>query len=183
MTDLIAKYEKEKEKDMNPEEIKIDDIPTTMEELKAYEAKFGTQSMRDSAQVTDASSEEEIKEEMKRQKEAFLANVPSNEAMKEKVIEQLKSIYDPELPVNIYDLGLIYDIECWTDEVSGLKKCKVIMTLTSATCSMSEVIVDLVKSIPARLEYLESMDVELVFDPPWSQEKMSDEAKLTMGLL
>ena len=168
---------------MNPEEIKIDDIPTTMEELKAYEAKFGTQSMRDSVTSSGASSEDEIKEAMQKQKEAFLAKLPSDEAMKEQVIEQLKTIYDPELPVNIYDLGLIYDIDCWTDEVSGLKKCKVIMTLTSATCSMSEVIVDLVKSIPARLEYLEELDVELVFDPPWSQEKMSDEAKLTMGLL
>jgi len=167
----------------DPNDIKIDDIPTTMEELKAYEAKFGTQSMRDSIKESGASSEDEIKEQMKKQKEAFLAKVPDDEAMKEQVVEQLKTIYDPELPVNIYDLGLIYDIDCWTDEESGLKKCKVVMTLTSATCSMSEVIVDLVKSIPARLEYLEDLDVELVFDPPWSQEKMSDEAKLTMGLL
>ena len=166
---------------MNPNDIKIDDIPTTMEELKAYEAKFGTQSMRDAAPA--GGSEEEIKKEMQKQREAFLAKVPSDEKMKEQIVEQLKNIYDPELPVNIYDLGLIYDIECRTDEVSGLKRCKVTMTLTSATCSMSEVIVDLVKSIPARLEYLESLDVDLVFDPPWSQEKMSDEAKLTMGLL
>jgi metal-sulfur cluster biosynthetic enzyme len=165
----------------DPNDIKIDDIPTTMEELKAYEAKFGTQSMQEAADTTG--SEEEIKAAMQKQREAFLAKVPSDEEMKEQVIEQLKSIYDPELPVNIYDLGLIYDIDCWTDEVSGLKKCKVTMTLTSATCSMSEVIVDLVKSIPARLEYLENLDVELVFDPPWNQEKMSDEAKLTMGLL
>ena len=165
----------------DPNDIKIDDIPTTMEELKAYEAKFGTQSMRDAAPASG--SEDEIKKEMQKQREAFLAKLPSDDEMKEMVAEQLKSIYDPELPVNIYDLGLIYDIDCWTDEVSGMKKCKVVMTLTSATCSMSEVIVDLVKSIPARLEYLESLDVDLVFDPPWSQEKMSDEAKLTMGLL
>jgi metal-sulfur cluster biosynthetic enzyme len=165
----------------DPNDIKIDDIPTTMEELKAYEAKFGTQSMRDAVPATG--TEAEIKKEMQKQREAFLAKVPSNEKMKEQIVEQLKSIYDPELPVNIYDLGLIYDIDCHTNETSGLKQCKVTMTLTSATCSMSEVIVDLVKSIPARLEYLESLDVELVFDPPWSQEKMSDEAKLTMGLL
>ena len=57
------------------------------------------------------------------------------------------------------------------------------MTLTSATCSMSEIIVDLVKSISNRLEYLENVDVELVFDPPWGQDSMSDEAKLSMGLL
>jgi len=166
---------------MNPEDIKIDDIPTTMEELKAYEKKFGPQSVRDT--LPAEGSEEEIRKEMEAKKKAFLAKVPSDEEMKEQVIEQLKNIYDPELPVNIYDLGLIYDIDCHTDEVSGLKKCKVVMTLTSATCSMSEVIVDLVKSIPARLEYLESLDVDLVFDPPWSQDKMSDEAKLAMGLL
>jgi metal-sulfur cluster biosynthetic enzyme len=99
------------------------------------------------------------------------------------VTEQLKTIYDPELPVNIYDLGLIYTIFCWNDEETHLKMCKITMTLTSATCSMSEVIVDLVKSIANRIEYLENVEVELVFDPPWGQESMSDEAKLAMGLL
>jgi metal-sulfur cluster biosynthetic enzyme len=103
--------------------------------------------------------------------------------MIELVTEQLKTIYDPELPVNIYDLGLIYQIECWTDDETALKMCKITMTLTSATCSMSEIIVELVKSISNRLEYLENVDVELVFDPPWGQDSMSDEAKLAMGLL
>ena len=107
----------------------------------------------------------------------------SDEEMEEKVVEQLKTIYDPELPVNIYDLGLIYDVDCWTDSTSKLKMCKIKMTLTSATCSMSEIIVDLVLSISSRLEYLENVDVELVFDPPWGQDSMSDEAKLQMGLL
>ena len=106
------------------------------------------------------------------------------EETKERVIEELKKIYDPELPVDIYNLGLIYDVDCWKDEVSKLNKCKIIMTLTSATCSMSEVIVDLVKSIPSRMDGdLLDLDVELVFDPPWDQSKMSDEAKLAMGLL
>ncbi len=106
------------------------------------------------------------------------------EQTKERVIEELQKIYDPELPVNIYDLGLIYDVDCWKDEVSKLNKCKITMTLTSATCSMSEVIVDLVKSIPSRMDGdLLDLDVELVFDPPWDQSKMTDEAKLAMGLL
>jgi len=106
------------------------------------------------------------------------------EQTKERVIEELQKIYDPELPVNIYDLGLIYDVNCWKDEVSKLNKCKITMTLTSATCSMSEVIVDLVKSIPSRMDGdLLDLDVELVFDPPWDQSKMTDEAKLAMGLL
>jgi metal-sulfur cluster biosynthetic enzyme len=64
-----------------------------------------------------------------------------------------------------------------------MKKAKITMTLTSATCSFSQVIIDLVKSIAARQEGLEDVEVDIVFDPPWSQESMSDEAKLTMGLL
>ena len=109
--------------------------------------------------------------------------VQSDEALKEKVIEQLKTIYDPELPVDIYNLGLIYDVDCWINPTTKLGECKIVMTLTSPTCSMSDMIVDLVKSIPSRLEGLECLDVNLVFDPPWSQEKMSDEAKLAMGMM
>ena len=124
-----------------------------------------------------------LQEKMKAQKETFLASQPSDKEMEALVVEHLKQIYDPELPVDIYNLGLIYEVNCHTDEVSGLKKCKIIMTLTSATCSMSEIIVDLVKSIANRQEGLEEVDVEIVFDPPWSQESMTDEAKLAMGLL
>ncbi len=106
------------------------------------------------------------------------------EETKERVIEELQKIYDPELPVDIYNLGLIYNIDCWKDDISKLNRCKVTMTLTSPTCSMSEVIVDLVKSIPSRMDgELEELDVELTFDPPWDQSKMTDEAKLAMGLL
>jgi metal-sulfur cluster biosynthetic enzyme len=124
-----------------------------------------------------------IKKNMEANKKAYLANLPTDEEMEEQVIEQLKTIYDPELPVNIYELGLIYNVDCWTDEVSSLKICKITMTLTSATCSMSDIIVQLVESISSRLEYLEEVKVEIVFDPPWGQECMSDEAKLQMGLL
>lgn len=150
--------------------IKVDDIPTTTAELAAYEAKFPkTQS------VIDAKMAEE------RQK--FIDKQPSDKEMEEKLVEHLRQIYDPELPVNIYDLGLVYNIECWTNEVSMLKMCKITMTLTSATCSFSQVIVDLVKSIVSRQEGLENIDVDIVFDPPWSQDKMTDDAKLAMGLL
>jgi len=151
------------------------DIPTTAEELKAYEEKH--------APKEETPSETNIKKKMEENKAAYLANLPSDEEMKELVIEQLKTIYDPELPVNIYELGLIYNVDCWTDEISSLKMCKITMTLTSATCSMSEIIVQLVESISSRLEYLKNVDVELVFDPPWGQDSMSDEAKLAMGLL
>jgi len=152
-----------------------ENIPTTYEELRAYEEKH--------APKEETPSETNIKKNMEANKKAYLAHLPSDEEMEELVIEQLKTIYDPELPVNIYELGLIYNVDCWTDEVSSLKMCKITMTLTSAACSMSEIIVDLVKSISNRLEYLENVDVELVFDPPWGQDSMSDEAKLAMGLL
>ncbi len=150
--------------------IKVDDIPTTTAELEAYEAKFPK-----IQSVIDAKMAEE------RQK--FIDKQPSDKEMEEKLVEHLRQIYDPELPVNIYDLGLVYNIECWTNEVSMLKMCKITMTLTSATCSFSQVIVDLVKSIVSRQEGLENIDVDIVFDPPWSQDKMTDDAKLAMGLL
>ena len=128
-------------------------------------------------------SEQEISEKMAQERQKFIDNQPTDEEMKELIIKHLKEIYDPELPVNIYDLGLIYNIDVWTDEVSMMKKAKITMTLTSATCSFSQVIIDLVKSIAARQEGLEEIDVEIVFDPPWGQDSMTDDAKLAMGLL
>lgn len=133
--------------------------------------------------TTDLNKAKTINEKMAEEKKKFLESQPSDEEMKEIIIGHLKQIYDPELPVNIYDLGLIYNIECWTDEVSMMKKAKITMTLTSATCSFSQVIIDLVKNIAARQEGLEDVDVEIVFDPPWGQDSMTDEAKLQMGLL
>ena len=156
---------------MDINNIKIDDVPTTTEELKAYEEKFSK------------TTQKSIDEQMAAQKKVFMDKQPSDTEMEEKIVEHLKLIYDPELPVNIYDLGLIYEIKCWTNDVSMLKMCKITMTLTSATCSFSNVIVDLVKSIVSRQSGLENIDVDIVFDPPWSQDSMTDEAKLAMGLL
>ncbi len=156
---------------MDINNIKIDDVPTTAEELKAYEEKFN--------KPTEAS----IAKKMAAEREAFAKKQPSDIEMEEKLVEHLRQIYDPELPVNIYDLGLIYNIECWTNDISMLKMCKITMTLTSATCSFSSVIVDLVKSIVSRQSGLENIDVDIVFDPPWNQDSMTDEAKLAMGLL
>ncbi len=109
----------------------------------------------------------------------------SPEETKERVIEELRKIYDPEIPVNIYDLGLIYGVDCHKDPVSKLNRCKVTMTLTSPTCSMSGIMVDMVKAIPSLIEdnSLEALEVDVVFDPPWDQNKMSDEAKLELGFL
>ncbi len=155
---------------MDINNIKEDDIPTTKEELEAYEKKF-----RPKQEVIDA--------KMAKERQKFIDKQPSDEEMEEKLVEHLRQIYDPELPVNIYDLGLVYNIECWTNDVTMLKMCKITMTLTSATCSFSQVIVDLVKSIVSRQEGLAHIEVDIVFDPPWSQDKMTDDAKLAMGLL
>ncbi len=155
---------------MDINNIQIDDVPTTAEELAAYEEKF-------------PKTQKVIDDKMAAERQKFIDKQPSDKEMEEKIVEHLKQIYDPELPVNIYDLGLIYNIECWTNEVSMLKMCKITMTLTSATCSFSQVIVDLVKSIVSRQSGLENIDVDIVFDQPWGQDKMTDEAKLTMGLL
>ena len=124
-----------------------------------------------------------INDKMADERQKFIDSQPTDDEMSEKIVAHLKEIYDPELPVNIYDLGLIYNIDTWTDEVSMMKKSKITMTLTSATCSFSQVIIDLVKSIAARQEGLEEIDVEIVFDPPWGQDSMTDDAKLAMGLL
>ncbi len=156
---------------MDINNIKIDDIPTTTEELAAYEEKF------------PKTKQANIDKKMAAERQKFIDKQPSDTEMEEKIVEHLKLIYDPELPVNIYDLGLIYEVNCWTNDVSMLKMCKITMTLTSATCSFSNVIVELVKSIVSRQSGLENIDVDIVFDPPWNQENMTDEAKLAMGLL
>jgi len=128
-------------------------------------------------------SDKNINDKMANERQKFIDNQPTDDEMGELIIKHLKEIYDPELPVNIYDLGLIYNIDVWTDEVSMMKNAKITMTLTSATCSFSQVIIDLVKSIAKRQEGLEEIDVEIVFDPPWGQDSMTDDAKLAMGLL
>jgi len=156
---------------MDINNIQIDDVPTSTEELAAYEAKF------------PKTKQANIDEKMAAERQKFIDKQPSDTEMEEKIVEHLKLIYDPELPVNIYDLGLIYEVKCWTNDVSMLKMCKITMTLTSATCSFSNVIVDLVKSIVSRQSGLENIDVDIVFDPPWNQDSMTDEAKLAMGLL
>jgi metal-sulfur cluster biosynthetic enzyme len=106
------------------------------------------------------------------------------DALKKKITEKLKEIYDPEIPVNIYDLGLVYGIDC-AKESGGVTKCVVTMTLTSAVCPVSENIIDQVRNIGHLIEDEPDLAVEanLVFDPPWSPEKMSEEAKLQLGML
>ncbi len=106
------------------------------------------------------------------------------DALKEKIIEKLKNIYDPEIPVNIYDLGLIYSIDCKNKDETT-KSCVVSMTLTSAGCPVSEVLYDQVCNISYLIDGEDDLEVipKLVFEPPWNQDMMSDDAKLSLGML
>ena len=96
----------------------------------------------------------------------------------EKVVSVLKTIYDPEIPVNIYELGLIYDV--FVNEDCDVK---VIMTLTSPNCPLAESLPKEVEEKVESIKTIKSAKVEITFDPPWSKDLMSEEAKLELGLL
>ena len=96
--------------------------------------------------------------------------------LKEKVIEEIKKIYDPEIPVNIYELGLIYDIN-----VDG-KNISVKMTLTTPNCPVAESLPKEVKEGAMQVEEIDDVDLQLVWDPPWTKDMMSDAAKLELNL-
>ena len=97
--------------------------------------------------------------------------------LKEKIVEEIKKIYDPEIPVNIYELGLIYKIE-----IKDLKKVNIDMTLTSPNCPVAESLPKMVKDNILKLEDVEDVDLNLVWDPPWTKDKMSEAAKLELNL-
>ena len=96
---------------------------------------------------------------------------------KDKIIEEIKKIYDPELPVNIYELGLIYDIT-----LENEKSAKIKMTLTTPNCPVAESLPNEVKESAMQVEGIENVDVQLVWDPPWNKDMMSEAAKLEMNL-
>ena len=96
--------------------------------------------------------------------------------VKDKIITEIKKIYDPEIPVNIYDLGLIYDVHV------NDKKVKIKMTLTSPNCPVAESLPKDVKESAMQVEEVDDVDLELVWDPPWTKDMMSDAAKLELNL-
>ena len=97
--------------------------------------------------------------------------------LKDKIIEEIKKIYDPEIPVNIYDLGLIYDVK-----VENKNTAKVKMTLTSPNCPVAESLPKEVKDGIMQVEGIENVDLDLVWDPPWDKDRMSEAAKLELNL-
>ena len=96
----------------------------------------------------------------------------------EDVVKTLKSIYDPEIPVDIYELGLIYDVMVNTDY-----EVKILMTLTSPNCPVAESLPREVEEKVRLIENVKDAEVEITFDPPWSKDLMSEEAKLELGML
>ena len=103
---------------------------------------------------------------------------PQQKAVEEKVIEAVRRVYDPEIPVNVYDLGLIYAID-----VSPENRVHIRMTLTAPGCPVAGNIVADVERRVEDIDEVKSATVELVSDPPWSKEKMSEAALLELGLL
>ena len=97
--------------------------------------------------------------------------------LKEKIINEIKKIYDPEIPVNIFELGLIYKIE-----VIENKKVLIEMTLTSPNCPVAESLPNSVKENILKIVGVEDVELKLVWDPPWTKEKMSESAKLELNL-
>ena len=98
--------------------------------------------------------------------------------LKNKIIEEIKKIYDPEIPVNIYELGLIYKIEF--DEKN--KKADIEMTLTSPNCPVAESLPNNVKENVLKVEGIDEVDLKLVWNPPWTKDMMSEAAKLELNL-
>ena len=97
--------------------------------------------------------------------------------LKDKVILEIKKIYDPEIPVNIYELGLIYKID-----IENAKKVNIEMTLTSPNCPVAESLPKMVKDNILNLDGVDDVDLKLVWDPPWTKDKMSEAAKLELNL-
>ncbi|KFF28203.1 SUF system Fe-S cluster assembly protein [Chryseobacterium vrystaatense] len=96
----------------------------------------------------------------------------------EEIIKVLKSVYDPEIPVDIYELGLIYDVQ-----ISEEGDVKIIMTLTTPNCPVAETLPQEVKDKVGEVEGVKSVDLELTFEPSWNKDMMSEEAKFELGML
>lgn len=99
-------------------------------------------------------------------------------ALEGEIVSVLKYIYDPEIPVNIYDLGLIYNIDVDENKHVHLK-----MTLTAPNCPIADQLIDEVERQIKHIDGVNEVTVELVFDPPWDKEMMSEEARLELGLM
>lgn len=102
----------------------------------------------------------------------------NNAALEDAIVDAIKTVYDPEIPVDVYELGLIYDII-----ISDDQSVKIEMTLTSPNCPVAESLPKEVEDTVSIVPGVKSAEVKVVFDPPWDQNMMSEEAKLELGFL
>lgn len=107
-----------------------------------------------------------------------MEHAQNSEVLGEKIVTVLKTIYDPEIPVDIYELGLIYDVM-----VSEDNEIKILMTLTTPNCPVAESLPMEVEEKVKSMSEVTDCEVEITFDPPWTQDLMSEEAKLELGML
>jgi len=106
-------------------------------------------------------------------------NKPMNFLILEsQIVQVIKTVYDPEIPVDIYALGMIYEVN-----VDENAKAKIVMTLTTPNCPVAESMPNEVREKVAAIPEISEVDLELTFEPPWTQDMMSDEAKLELGML
>jgi probable FeS assembly SUF system protein SufT len=111
-----------------------------------------------------------------------LADTEDDEAVEKLVWQQLRTCFDPEIPINVVELGLIYD--CQIERLpDGQRKAAILMTLTAPACGMGDVLVDDVRTKVERVPTIIEADVDLVFDPPWGRHMMSEAAQLETGML
>lgn len=113
-------------------------------------------------------------------KEPKMSELFNTKEIKEKIIQKLKNIYDPEIPVNIYDLGLIYSIELETKE--NYLHCMIDMTLTSPSCPVADALVDQVQYVAQSVDEVDEARVNLTFNPPWDKSKLTEEGREMMIL-
>lgn len=114
--------------------------------------------------------------------QSVLDDLPEDATLEDKIWTQLKTVFDPEIPVNIVDLGLVYKHEV-TDREDGSRMVWIEMTLTAPGCGMGPVIAADAREKVLMIDEVSEVDIELTFDPPWDQSMMSDAAKLELGLL
>ena len=111
-----------------------------------------------------------------------LENEADDDAVEVLVWKQLRTCFDPEIPINVVELGLVYDCDIERLE-DGSRKVNIKMTLTAPACGMGDIVVDDVRTKVERVPTVTEADVDLVFDPPWNQSMMSDAARLETGML
>ena len=105
------------------------------------------------------------------------SQVSEHASLEQQIIAAIRTVYDPEIPVNIYDLGLVYKID-----INSSNEVLISMTLTAPGCPVAGLLLTQVQTAVADIDQVKAVKVELVWDPPWTQDRMSDEARLELGM-